>query len=1205
MEPTGMTNTDDPDPVVLPIATRAWVVRDRLQTGAALPSKRRRPGKFIAVRGAETALERPLGVPAAMSGVARIGYLLGEADYQTAREILFYNPVTAPPEAIEALHRFVADNTMRRGSGPKADLVWRDEPSVKVDVKTLDEFLRTFFAIATDKERAVVITHDALATFGALARRWGRAKAKPHRPFRRDKWSLTLAAQETDPRTGQPAPEFMPRILIDHIGDAGIDIPGFGTVRKGCRPATAEVLDCAALAYALSGDRGGFAGDVETFAARFMESRRGELLDAADATPAGLREQGRALVALAQSLVGYFDVMHPGLSRSGDGRMSESKAFGPGSIARAYAATAGYAAPKVPPEMVGLSAEANHGAWAGIGVRGRVPIVEVDFRRQYATIFTRQQIGELLAAERLEFVEATDEIREAVKTMPATLGPALNAICLIHPRGEPLMVRALFKETDERGFDAEDFTLAMTPRWSKGPIPKFLADVITARELCGFAPEIIKAWKIVPANSRDLREIAIFGRYIDPAATSIPAAIAEESERLKQGAGRFAAIPQSARDALVNGAKMAGNIFSYGMLLQTYAIDLPAGTHEEVTLLHAGGSMRRTVSTPEEDSLFTCVPLAGLVAASGRLLLARVHRAVKEKGGVIACWDTDSAHICATEAGGTMEIETRAGERGAAPLKREKIRLLSWREVDEIIAIFDEENPFDRSILPGSALRLTGENFDAGSRRALLEGVFISQKRYCLIAPGGRLIDTMASSIGAPLPPVGDFVNERAWRWLVEEFAKAPIIFSRAMPEWAARPMVRELVVSTPDIAAALAGRKRNGHASRPAPLPGLWPGMRYLASEAEDVEEPETKAPWRAIVAPLSRDPARWDTLPWRFFDSGEPLDRERIRTWEHFMRSYLLHPTPSMLGPDGEPWGPFTRGVLRPRPMSDGRHWYVLKEGVAYGDDPEHAFDVVPGELIEGDALASSTIGPDDPGSVLWEDAIRPALKIVRVPAVAAWMGVSERAVRLWAGGYRFPTRPLLEVAQAVARAGYDQGLCAAGGDDIARCRNMPFTHAAAARFNAMAAAVLAARFGGRAALAERLGVSRQTVDRTIDERSKPVDQVADFLDHLGRLAREMLGAAAVRRIDRSGDLDSGLCGARQVVAACLARICGVKSPPLLNPREALELPGALMNKINLPPEKEPTSRHWLAAMSHIKPWFNQLSRNPMRRLHALAAE
>jgi hypothetical protein len=131
----------------------------------------------------------------------------------------------------------------------------------------------------------------------------------------------------------------------------------------------------------------------------------------------------------------------------------------------------------------------------------------------------------------------------------------------------------------------------------------------------------------------------------------------------------------------------AGNIFAYGMLLQTNEIDLPAGATEEVTCLRFGPAMRRKVSVPEEDTRLTCVPLAGLVAAGGRLLLARLHRAVAERGGTMALWVTDSGHPVATREGGMIEIE-RHGAAPGAGMPHGRIRALSWREVDEIAAPF-------------------------------------------------------------------------------------------------------------------------------------------------------------------------------------------------------------------------------------------------------------------------------------------------------------------------------------------------------------------------------------------------------------------------------------------------------------------------------------------------------------------------------------
>jgi hypothetical protein len=70
-------------------------------------------------------------------------------------------------------------------------------------------------------------------------------------------------------------------------------------------------------------------------------------------------------------------------------------------------------------------------------------------------------------------------------------------------------------------------------------------------------------------------------------------------------------------------------------------------------------------------------------------------------------------------------------------------------------------------------------------------------------------------------------------------------------------------------------------------------------------------------------------------------------------------------------------------------------------------------------------------------------------------------------------------------------------------------------------------------------------------------------------------------------------------------LASICGVKARVRVYSSEALALPGALMCKMNLPPGREPTANQWVAAMSYIKQWLDELARNSIRRVHALALE
>jgi hypothetical protein len=89
----------------------------------------------------------------------------------------------------------------------------------------------------------------------------------------------------------------------------------------------------------------------------------------------------------------------------------------------------------------------------------------------------------------------------------------------------------------------------------------------------------------------------------------------------------------------------------------------------------------------------------------------------------------------------------------------------------------------------------------------------------------------------------------------------------------------------------------------------------------------------------------------PTGFAESGEPVpldkpDSEgfqwRLRTLHEFLSSYAHRPIPEMLAPDGSRCGPYTRGVLRRRPVWDGERRLVLKEAVVYGDNPRRAFSV-----------------------------------------------------------------------------------------------------------------------------------------------------------------------------------------------------------------------------------------------------------------------
>src|SRR5262249_51036760 len=158
-------------------------------------------------------------------------------------------------------------------------------------------------------------------------------------------------------------------------------------------------------------------------------------------------------------------------------------------------------------------------------------------------------LQELLAAERLDFVEDTAAVREFVNsfTPDALFRPEtyrkLNVLCWIKPDGEVLVKRAAFKAASLSGSDR--FVMAKGPRYGNEPVSAYLADVIDAMLCPGSkAPEIIRAERIVPIGRQGLRTTRLVGgAMFDPRKHQFARILVEEGERCEQGIGSYADIP--------------------------------------------------------------------------------------------------------------------------------------------------------------------------------------------------------------------------------------------------------------------------------------------------------------------------------------------------------------------------------------------------------------------------------------------------------------------------------------------------------------------------------------------------------------------------------------------------------------------------------------------------------------------------------------
>jgi hypothetical protein len=323
---------------------------------------------------------------------------------------------------------------------------------------------------------------------------------------------------------------------------------------------------------------------------------------------------------------------------------------------------------------------------------------------------------------------------------------------------------------------------------------------------------------------------------------------------------------------------------------------------------------------------------------------------------------------------------------------------------------------------------------------------------------------------------------------------------------------------------------------------------------------------PASLVLAPFERDPTRWTTLPWRFAANGElvPFDKPdsagtswRLRTLHDFLSSYARHPIAEMLAPDGSRCGPYTRGLLQPRPTRDGERWLILKESAVWGDDPRHAFSVPSPEAIRRRA----TRGQDAP-SAAWESSIKPALVIVGPAAVARKMGIAERSARAWAAGGRQPENPG-EVAPAIVATAREAGLGLPSDEHLRAeeiCGELPRRGAVVQVFIAIVTCMLAERQGGVRALARAMAAgdgsdNESMVRRWIALAQGELRLIIQLNRIVARLAKFSRAEIKMRR--RRIQSEAGPVGDRQAILAHISLLHGAEKPVVLTAEEMLAFP------------------------------------------------
>ena len=647
------------------------------------------------------------------------------------------------------------------------------------------------------------------------------------------------------------------------------------------------------------------------------------------------RQDVRATLGLLNTLRTEFD-KHPI-------NLNPDRAYSPASIAKAYLKEMGITPPKekfaIPSEIQGIAMQAYFGGRAECRIRHTaVPVVHTDVRSEYPTVNTLLGLWPFLTAERLRFEDATEDVRRLLAnlTLDQAFDPAfwrrLNFFALVRPSGDILPVRTKY--------NGDTSNIGVNPLTSETPIYCAGPDVIAAKLLSGQSPEIIRATRVVAEGQQaGLEKVALRGMIdIDPKTDDFFKVVIEARERVKADRG----MSETEQDSLQYFLKILANSGSYGLFVELnperVGTDPNTGEPARAKLRVFSGERQFPTTSPvtEKPGEWYCPVFASLITAGGRLILAMLERAVADAGGTYLLCDTDSMAIVASEHGGLVPC---AGGPHRLEGGYETIRALSREEVRQIVARFEQLNPYERGFGPASIIKIEGVNFANGQARELF-GYAIAAKRYAFFTrtPNGniRVEKASAHGLGFLYPPKPGILHGdtplwvvEAWEWILRE----AFGLANSEPSWYELPAMMRFTITTPEVLRVLQSRQK-GFPYRDRAKPSnfiLSPVIDPLGGYPVGAD-PHTFT----LIAPFTSDSSLWYGLPYinlhdgKAYQLGKPGSRlpfqAEARTYGDVIREYRWHPEAKSLAPDSSKCTARTAGLLVRTPVIAAREFAAI---------------------------------------------------------------------------------------------------------------------------------------------------------------------------------------------------------------------------------------------------------------------------------------
>jgi len=720
--------------------------------------------------------------------------------------------------------------------------------------------------------------------------------------------------------------------------------------------------------------------------------------------------------------------------------LQATKAYSPAAIGKAYLRAMGIQPilarqPRFPKKFLGYAQSAFLGGRTSAHIRKvTVPVVYTDFRSMYPTVNSLMNLWSFVIADKITVSKnCKREITGFLSRVLAnpdylfTRGAwkRLPAFVRVIPNGDVLPSRGRNNPESNDWQVATNYLYASHDD-SRDALWFSLPDVVASVLLTKQIPAIVDAFRIKARGKlKGLKPTKLRGIVdVDPQKQDFFRVVIEERQRL----ARRTDIENIERKRLDKALKVLANAASYGIYAEMHRLETD---HKRKTTCYGidPTPFHPTVLHPDEPGAYCFSPMSSLITGAARLMLTLLECSVTVLGGTYAMEDTDSMAIIATEHGG--RVSCPGGDHGF-------VHALSWQQVKQISEKFDALNPYDRSAVPDSILKIEDDNRDPITQQQRQIYCFaISAKRYALFLKNARGTPVLLREgknnkddrwsehgLGHLLNPTDPDNEDRKWiaqAW--ENMIRKHLGLSTIKLGFEDAPAVGRVTVSSPEVMRAFT--RLNKHK---AYVDQIKPFNFLLACHVKPLGHPPgVDATQFHLITPYETDSRKWLKKLWIDQYSGKEYrittighhgmrNTARVKTYGDALLEYEIHPESKYADANGKICSKQTVGLLYRRHVSVDEIKYIGKESNSLED--------VESGLIH-DHRNVYTEYPDERRDE-WITNVLPALRDARlVDLVRQFKGrISRRALIELRAGRSRPHRKNQELLASTVNRLADQG-------------------------------------------------------------------------------------------------------------------------------------------------------------------------------------